>query len=67
MAIRVQILFGSSKIDPFFLSEYSVVDVEVNLPVILSPSCCRSELVLVYEKPTPTGDSRNIRLASADF
>lgn len=34
------------------------------LPVIVSPSCWISLLVLVYENPTPTGDSKNKRLAA---
>ena len=34
------------------------------LPVILSPRFSISELVFVYENPTPTGDSTNNKLAS---
>lgn len=34
------------------------------LPVLLSPEVWRSELVFVYEKPTPAGDSRNRIFAS---
>lgn len=29
------------------------------IPVLLSPESFRSELVFVYENPTPAGDSRN--------
>lgn len=35
-----------------------------SLPVILSPRWFKSELVFVYENPTPTGDSTNNKLAS---
>lgn len=35
-----------------------------NLPVTVSPSCWISLLVFVYENPTPTGDSKNKRLAA---
>lgn len=35
------------------------------LPVLLSPLFKRSEDVFEYEKPTPTGESRNRMLATA--
>ena len=35
------------------------------VPVRSSPEVLRSELVFVYEKPTPAGDSRNKMFASA--
>lgn len=34
------------------------------IPVLLSPEVLRSELVFVYEKPTPAGDSRKRIFAS---
>lgn len=37
------------------------------LPVLLSPLVERSEDVFEYEKPTPTGESRNIMLATATY
>lgn len=42
------------------------VYIDRNLPVLLSPASLRSELVFVYEKPTPAGDSRN-RIFAAIF
>ena len=37
------------------------------VPVLLSPEFLRSELVFVYEKPTPAGDSRKRIFASEEF
>lgn len=37
------------------------------IPVLLSPEVVRSELVFVYEKPTPAGDSRKRIFASASI
>lgn len=34
-------------------------------PVLLSPIVCSSDEVFVYEKPTPAGESKNNRFASA--
>jgi hypothetical protein len=36
------------------------------VPVLLSPLFSKSEEVFEYEKPTPTGESRNIMLATAE-
>lgn len=35
-------------------------------PVTVSPSSLNSLLLLVYENPTPTGDSRNSKLAATE-
>lgn len=38
----------------------------MGIPVTSSPSISISELVFVYENPTPTGVSKNNKFASTD-
>lgn len=38
-----------------------------DVPVFWSPAVYKSEDVLVYEKPTPAGDSRNSKFATAQI
>lgn len=38
-----------------------------DVPVFWSPAVYKSEVVLVYEKPTPAGDSRNSKFATAQI
>lgn len=35
------------------------------LPVLLSPAVYKSDVVFEYENPTPAGDSRNNKFATA--
>lgn len=49
------------------VAEEELVDEASSVPVLLSPESFKSELVFVYENPTPAGDSKNRIFASVSI